>query len=359
MRKERPVWELPRRRWLRRRKDFSGRNARLCKSRPFLWHVFTCLPQVSIWCGANHAACGHGRTQLERLRGDGHAAKSSFWVSEEQVRGTDHHHPRGRGPESREDVRSEQSLQSESAREIRLASKRLDRGAGGDRADLRVEQEHADRRSGLVSWRGIAILFLFCWDCREHSAQRHDQPPESADGNQLGADHGLPEDHQHQGASAVSSNCCSCVKKKSCQARKYYKVHSQRSLFLTLQADQIARLRPIAPHEHPAGRHGQAGALRAGRLRRRARRVPAGGGVRAHRRVPGGLLEGNKASPQAYSRPTAGLLTRKRQTSMLSICCHHCRTKWQSLVRIFQSFALCQVVRFPFHRFYSFNTSPL
>ena len=161
MRKERPVWELPRRRWLRRRKDFSGRNARLCKSRPFLWHVFTCLPQVSIWCGANHAACGHGRTQLERLRGDGHAAKSSFWVSEEQVRGTDHHHPRGRGPESREDVGSEQSLQSESAREIRLASKRLDRGAGGDRADLRVEPEHADCRSWLVSWRGIAILFCF------------------------------------------------------------------------------------------------------------------------------------------------------------------------------------------------------
>merc|ERR1712018_503673 len=58
------------------------------------------------------------------------------------------------------------------------------------------------------------------------------------------------------------------------------------------------------------------------------------------------LLEGHKASPQANSRPTAGLLTRKRQTSMLSICCHHCRTKWQSLVRIFS--VVCLVPGSPF-----------
>ena len=92
------------------------------------------------------------------------------------------------------------------------------------------------------------------------------------------------------------------------------------------QINQVSRQRPVPPHEHPAGRHRQARALRAGGLRRSARRVSVGGGVRAHCRVPGGLLEGNKTSKETDPGPAARLLGNNLHAqSMLPPLPAHCR----------------------------------
>jgi len=80
--------------------------------------------------------------------------------------------------------------------------------------------------------------------------------------------------------------------------------------------DQVPRQEPGAQPQRPDGGRREAVAVSSGDVRRDPRREPTGGRVRAHRRIPGGVLAGHApARPARHLHPAVAAVERARRTA--------------------------------------------